>query len=59
MGTTLIHLLQYLAKESNIIMDKDEAKVQLLSHPYYPSINSITKTYNCYKPYVWLLQRKS
>ncbi|MCF6168854.1 vitamin K epoxide reductase family protein [Lutibacter sp.] len=46
MGKTLIYLLQHLAKESNIIMDMDEARVQLLSHPYYPSINSVTDLFN-------------
>lgn len=46
MNNQLIFLLNQLAKKNNIQLDKEEAKIQLLSHPYYPSINSITDLFN-------------
>ncbi|MCF6181075.1 vitamin K epoxide reductase family protein [Lutibacter sp.] len=46
MNNQLIFLLTQLTKKNNIILDKEEAKIQLLSHPYYPSINSITDLFN-------------
>jgi uncharacterized membrane protein len=46
MDNQLIFLLDQFAKKNNIQLDKEEAKIQLLSHPYYPSINSITDLFN-------------
>lgn len=46
MNNQLIFLLNQLAKKNNIQLDKEEVKIQLLSHPYYPSINSITDLFN-------------
>jgi uncharacterized membrane protein len=46
MNDQLIFLLSQLAKKNNINLDNDETKIQLLSHPYYPSINSITDLFN-------------
>lgn len=46
MKNPLIFLLSQLAEKNNIQIDKDEAKVQLLSHPFYPSIHSITDLFN-------------
>jgi uncharacterized membrane protein len=46
MNNQLIFLLNHFAKKNNIQLDKEEAKIQLLSHPYYPSINSITDLFN-------------
>lgn len=46
MNNQLIFLLNQFAKNNNIQLDKEEAKIQLLSHPYYPSINSITDLFN-------------
>jgi uncharacterized membrane protein/protein-disulfide isomerase len=46
MSNQLIFLLSKLTKKNNIKIDKDETKLQLLSHPYYPSINSITDLFN-------------
>ncbi len=46
MNNQLIFLLNHFAKKNYIQLDKEEAKIQLLSHPYYPSINSITDLFN-------------
>jgi uncharacterized membrane protein len=46
MNNQLIFLLSQLTKKNNIRIDKDETKIQLLSHPYYPSVNSITDLFN-------------
>lgn len=46
MNNQLIFLLNQLAIKNNISLDIDETKIQLLSHPYYPSINSITDLFN-------------
>lgn len=46
MSNQLIFLLSQFAKKSNVQIDRDEIKLQLLSHPYYPSINSITDFFN-------------
>lgn len=45
-NNNLIFLLERLAKSNNIKLDIDETKVQLASHPFYPSINSITDLFN-------------
>lgn len=46
MNNQLFFLLTQFAKKNNIQLDKKEARIQLLSHPYYPSINSITDLFN-------------
>ena len=46
MNNQLIFLLGQLAKKNNIKIDENETKVQLLSHPFYPSVNSITDLFN-------------
>ncbi|MBE0423708.1 MAG: thioredoxin domain-containing protein [Lutibacter sp.] len=46
MKNQLVYLLSLFAKKNNILLDKEEVKIQLLSHPYYPSINSITDLFN-------------
>lgn len=46
MNNQMFFLLNQLAKKNNIQLDKEEVKIQLLSHPYYPSINSITDLFN-------------
>lgn len=46
MNEKLIFLLTILAKKNNVKFDNEEAQIQLLSHPYYPSINSITDLFS-------------
>lgn len=46
MNNQLIYLLSQLAEKNNINLDRDETNLQLLSHPYFPSINSITDLFN-------------
>lgn len=46
MKTSLVYLLNQFAKRNNIQIDSDETRIQLLSHPYYPSIISITDLFN-------------
>ncbi|MBK5209912.1 MAG: thioredoxin domain-containing protein [Flavobacteriaceae bacterium] len=42
----MFFLLNQFSIKNNIQLDKEEVKIQLLSHPYYPSINSITDLFN-------------
>ncbi len=46
MNNQLLFLISTLANRNNIKIDKKEAKLQLLSHPYYPSLNCITDLFN-------------
>jgi len=46
MSNQLIFLLSQFTKKNNVQIDINETKLQLLSHPYYPSINSITDLFN-------------
>ena len=46
MKDNFIYLIKQLAKRNNIKIDKNETKVQLLSHPHYPSLNCITDLFN-------------
>jgi len=46
MNDSLFYLLSVFFKKNHIKFDKEEAQTQLLSHPYYPSINSITDLFN-------------
>ncbi|UMB53919.1 thioredoxin domain-containing protein [Lutibacter sp. A64] len=49
MENNLIYLITKLANKNNIVLDKIEAKVQLLSHPDYPSLSSISGLFNHFK----------
>lgn len=42
----MFFLLNQFSNKNNIQLDREEVKIQLLSHPYYPSINSITDLFN-------------
>ncbi len=42
MKDPLVHLLYVLFKKENIAVDQEELSFQLLSHPTYPSLHSIT-----------------
>lgn len=46
LNNNLLFLLERLTKSNNITLDLDETKIQLASHPFYPSINSITDLFN-------------
>jgi len=46
MNNQLIFLVNTLTKKNNIKMDKEETKLQLLSHPYFPSLNCVTDLFN-------------
>ncbi len=46
MKTTLIFLLNQFFLKNNIKIDKNEISLQLLSHPHYPSLSSITDLFN-------------
>jgi len=46
MSYELLFLTSTLTKKNNIKIDKKEIKVQLLSHPHYPSLNCITDLFN-------------
>lgn len=46
MKQTLIFLLNQFLKKNNIEIDENEIKIQLISHPYYPSVSSITDLFN-------------
>lgn len=46
MNNQMFFLLNQFLNKNNIQLDKEEVKIQLLSHPYYPSINSITDLFN-------------
>jgi len=46
MNNPLIYLIYQFTKKNNIQIDKNEIKIQLLSHPYFPSVNSITDLFN-------------
>jgi len=49
MESNLIYLIGKLANKNNIVLDKIEAKVQLLSHPDYPSLSSVSGLFNHFK----------
>lgn len=49
MNNSLFFLLERFAFKNNVKLDKVEAKVQLLSHPHFPSLNSITDLFNHFK----------
>ena len=42
MDAQLYQLLQLLIVKNNIQLHKEELKLQLLSHPSYPSLHSVT-----------------
>ncbi len=42
MGDALFYLLTSFLQEENIHLNQDELKLQLLSHPSYPSLHSVT-----------------
>lgn len=46
MNNQMFFLLNQFSNKNNIQLDREEVKIQLLSHPYYPSINSITDLFN-------------
>jgi len=46
MRNNLLYLLNSFLKASDIKIDSDELKVQLLSHPSYPSLHSLTGVLN-------------
>jgi len=49
MNNELLFLANTLAKKNNIRLDYKEAKIQLLGHPHYPSLNCITDLFNHFK----------
>lgn len=46
MNNQMFFLLNHFSTKNNIQLDREEVKLQLLSHPYFPSINSITDLFN-------------
>lgn len=46
MDNKIFYLINKLATSNNIKIDKVETKLQLLSHPFYPSLNCITDLFN-------------
>jgi uncharacterized membrane protein len=49
MKNHLIYLITEFAAKNRIKLDKEETKVQLLSHPDYPSLNCISDLFNHFK----------
>lgn len=46
MNNHYFYLINQFALKNNIKIVKEEAKIQLLSHPYYPSLKSITDLFD-------------
>jgi len=46
MDNKIFYLIDKLATSNNIKIDKVETKLQLLSHPFYPSLNCITDLFD-------------
>ncbi len=46
MGDALLYLLKSFLQKENIHLNEDELKLQLLSHPSYPSLHSVTGVLN-------------